>query len=98
MLIRLVKMQFEPEKLPLFLAHFEAHKQKIRQQPGCLYLRVLQAPDEPGCIFTYSYWASETDLNNYRQSAFFAEVWAYTKTLFAAKPQAWTLTSLHELI
>lgn len=97
MLIRIVKMTFRPEVLADFLAHFEGHKEQIRQFEGCQYLQVLQDKDNPAIIFSYSYWESEAHLEAYRHSEFFRGVWSFTKQLFADKPQAWTVQRVHEL-
>lgn len=97
MLTRIVQMDFAEEQLAEFLAHFEQHKEQIRSQEGCLGLRVLQDKEHPTRIFTYSLWRSEADLQNYRESEFFAAVWAKTKTLFAGKPRAWSCQELYNL-
>lgn len=91
MLIRMVKMTFKPDTVDAFLAHFYQHKNTIRHQPGCCHLSLLRDADHPNRFYTYSLWESEKDLNNYRQSGFFKEVWGYTKTLFAEKPEAWSM-------
>ena len=49
-------------------------------------------------FFTYSYWDSENDLNNYRKSELFNEVWTFTKKLFNAKPEAWSVEKLVSLV
>ncbi|MFN7100290.1 MAG: putative quinol monooxygenase, partial [Flavobacterium sp.] len=51
----------------------------------------------PSIFFTYSYWESEADLENYRNSALFKEVWAYTKAFFNDKPEAWSVDKLASL-
>ena len=48
-------------------------------------------------FFTYSYWNSENDLNEYRNSELFAKVWAETKPMFAEKAQAWSVACKVEL-
>jgi autoinducer 2-degrading protein len=91
MIIRIVKMTFQPEKTTEFQAIFDASKQLIRNMEGCSHLELLNDINEPNIFFTYSYWDSETDLNNYRQSVVFANVWAKTKVLFSAKAEAWSV-------
>jgi heme-degrading monooxygenase HmoA len=48
-------------------------------------------------FFTYSFWETEQDLENYRQSALFDEVWTFTKKLFNDKPEAWSVDKLVSL-
>jgi len=91
MIIRIVKMTFQPEKTTEFQMIFEESKQLIRNMNGCSHLELLNDINEPNIFFTYSYWESETDLNDYRNSDVFANVWAKTKILFSAKPEAWSV-------
>ncbi|MBK7182085.1 MAG: antibiotic biosynthesis monooxygenase [Bacteroidetes bacterium] len=91
MIIRIVKMTFMPEKVETFLEVFHASKQFIRAMPGCNHLELLNDINSSNIFFTYSYWDSETDLNNYRDSDLFKEVWSNTKILFEAKPEAWSV-------
>ena len=91
MIIRIVKMTFMPEKVETFLEVFHASKHFIRSMPGCNHLELLNDINSPNIFFTYSYWDSENDLNNYRDSDLFKEVWSNTKILFNAKPEAWSV-------
>ena len=93
-------MTFRPEAREEFLAVFNANKQFIAGFEGCSSLQILHekspGPDpaegRPAVFFTISVWESEEHLNRYRESALFGKVWGKTKTMFAAKPEAWTLT------
>ena len=87
-------MSFQPEKLETFLAVFNDSKPYISKAEGCLHLELMQMPETPNVIFTFSFWRSEGDLNSYRHSELFAKTWKKTKVLFNDKPQAWTLKSL----
>lgn len=91
MLIRIVKMSFIPEKVPDFLANFELIKEKIRAAKGNTFLELYQDISQPHIYFTYSVWESEEDLNKYRKSALFEDVWTFTKQLFNDKPEAWSV-------
>ena len=84
-------MTFEPENIPSFERIFEASSQQIRSFPGCNHLELLQDIDNPQVFFTYSHWESEADLQAYRESDFFLEVWGRTRKLFAERPRAWSL-------
>lgn len=92
MLLRVVRMTFEPAQVPAFLALFQASAARIRQQPGCRHLELWQDADQPHIYCTFSRWASAAELDNYRRSALFGEVWPATKRLFAAPPMAFSST------
>lgn len=91
MIVRIVQMTFQQEKVQDFEALFEARKQTIRGFEGCTHLELWQDSNNPQIYFTYSHWDSPTHLDHYRFSEFFKETWALTKALFADKPQAWSV-------
>ncbi|GHC58688.1 putative quinol monooxygenase [Ulvibacter litoralis] len=95
MFTRIVKMEFEAENVPAFLANFETVKSKIRNYPGCLFLELYNDKKEPTIFFTYSKWEHENDLENYRHSELFKGVWATTKPMFRSKAQAWSVDTLY---
>lgn len=97
MLVRIVKMSFNSDKIDEFLSNFEANKTKIRHFEGCKFLELYRDKDNTNIFFTYSYWVSENDLNAYRDSDLFKGVWAKTKPLFNAKPEAWSVDKLVSL-
>ena len=88
MINRIVKMTFREDYLPIFLAIFEQNKKAIRNQPGCTYLELWQDESNPCIMTTFSKWDSEADLNNYRGSKLFKEVWKQTKLGFSSSPNA----------
>jgi len=91
MLVRIVKLTLKKENIASFEAIFEKNKTKIRQAAGCTFLELLQEKEDSHVFFTYSYWNSSKDLENYRNSEFFRKVWQKTKLLFEEKPEAWSL-------
>jgi quinol monooxygenase YgiN len=97
MLVRIVKMSFDPTKINTFLKNFNENKHYIRNFEGCRLLELYQDKNEASVFFTYSYWETENHLENYRNSELFKTVWAKTKTLFNNKPEAWSLEKLQEL-
>lgn len=94
MLVRIVRMTFQEDKIADFLAIFEASKDKIRNVEGCSHLVLLRDYSLHNVLLTYSYWESEVHLNNYRNSALFKTTWANTKVLFAEKPFAFSSEKL----
>ncbi|MES2284460.1 MAG: antibiotic biosynthesis monooxygenase family protein [Bacteroidota bacterium] len=94
MIIRIVKMTFDPDKVADFLKIFDASKQYIRNMEGCSHLELLNDINSPTIFITYSHWQTENDLNNYRNSELFEGVWGKTKILFAAKAEAWSVRSV----
>ena len=90
-------MSFHEENIPAFLENFEIMKEKIRNADGNRYLELYQDKNNPCIFFTYSFWETEDDLENYRKSALFDGVWTFTKKLFNDKPEAWSLDRLVSL-
>jgi quinol monooxygenase YgiN len=91
MIIRIVKMTFDPERTDEFLEVFNASKDKIAAQTGCTHLELLRDIHSPNIFFTYSYWEGEEFLEAYRKSELFGKVWSATKALFSDRPQAWSI-------
>ncbi len=98
MLIRIVRMTFEPEKVSDFLKNFEENKKAIRNFPGCQHLELWQDENEKNILLTYSHWESEKALNQYRDSELFKTVWRYTRSLFSAPPTAFSSKKLQEVV
>ncbi|MEO9967466.1 MAG: antibiotic biosynthesis monooxygenase family protein [Reichenbachiella sp.] len=88
MIIRVVRMTFKEEAVEQFLEIFEKSKEKIRAFPGCIHLELLNDAEKPNVYSTYSMWERESDLNVYRHSELFGQVWPETKRLFSQAPEA----------
>ncbi len=97
MLVRIVKLSFHPDKIPAFLENFELVKNQIRNFPGNRLLELYQDKSDQTIFFTYSYWETEQNLENYRNSELFFEIWTDTKKLFNNKPEAWSVDKLVSL-
>jgi len=97
MIVRLVKMNFRPEEVERFLDLFEGWRHRIIAFPGCRRLELLHDATEPGIFFTHSEWESPADLEAYRKSSTFADVWPVVRSLFAARAEAWTLHIEHRM-
>ena len=98
MIIRIVKLSFHAEYISNFKTIFEENKQKIVSQKGCNRLEMLKDIKDVNVIFTYSCWDSEDDLNNYRNSEVFKDVWSKSKILFNKKPEAWSTKKINEVL
>ncbi len=97
MFVRIVKMSFEPSKIDEFLQIFQQSKKKIRNFQGCSFLELYRDKTRNNIFFTYSYWETENDLENYRKSALFQSVWGRTKVLFNKPPEAWSVDKVESL-
>lgn len=97
MLVRIVKLSIGDQFIGAFLNNFEHSKQKIRGFEGCQFLELYQEQHTKNVFFTYSYWNDEAALNTYRNSDLFKGIWAKTKPMFNAKPEAWSVNKLHSL-
>lgn len=96
MIVRVVRMEFDPEKVEAFLEVFNKTKHLIRAFQGVRHLELLRDAQMPNVFYTYSHWDSEKDLEYYRESELFRTVWSQTKILFCGKPMAFSM--LPELI
>lgn len=92
MISRIVHLQLHLNRLADFEAFVQPRMARIEAQPGCLGVELYQGP--PGHYFTISRWSSEKDLDAYRDSSLFAEIWPSVKPWFSAKAEAWTTTQI----
>ena len=90
-------MSFHPEKVEAFLENFHKNKAFIRNYPGNMFLELYQDKNNKSVFFTYSFWNTEQDLENYRNSELFKGVWTFTKALFNDKPEAWSVDKIESL-
>lgn len=94
MITRIVKMKFQEEHISEFKKFSKEIEDVIKAQEGCLALEILQDISDKSTFFTYSKWNSENDLNKYRNSDFFKNIWPKTKLWFSGKPNAWSVNSV----
>ena len=92
MITRLVHLQITIDRCADFEAFVGPRMGRIAAQPGCLGVRLLHG--QPGHYFTVSEWVEEKDLEAYRDSSLFAEIWPTVKPWFSAKAEAWTTTQI----
>ena len=90
MIVRVVRLTLSAENVGAFEDVFRTHQSAIAAQPGCMGVEMLLDPNDACIRGTLSRWRSVDDLNAYRASSLFGEVWPVTKTLFAAKPEVWS--------
>ena len=95
MIKRIVKMEFEADKVEVFKFIFKQNKSKIIAQEGCYGLELYQDIHEYNVFFTYSKWKSQVHLDRYRKTELFKNIWKETKVFFCNKPIAW---SVHEIL
>ncbi|MFM6953365.1 MAG: putative quinol monooxygenase [Sphingobacteriaceae bacterium] len=91
MITRVVKLSFQPDKTAFFLRIFNQYQQLLAQSEGCTSLSLLKDVSGTSTYFTISKWNSEADLERYRQSTLFREIWRQVKPLFAEPAAAWSL-------
>ena len=97
MIIRIVRMHFEDEGVEAFLEIFQIHKSAIRKVKGCTHLELLKDVNHPNVYTTLSHWKKAGDLEAYRNSELFKEVWGKVKPLFTVHAQAFSLEKFIEL-
>jgi len=98
MLVRIVKLSLQEDRISEFLTNFNNQKQHIRDFNGCQFLELYNDKHSKNIFFTYSYWDNEEALNNYRHSELFKGIWAVTKPMFNDKPEAWSVDKLESLV
>jgi heme-degrading monooxygenase HmoA len=91
MLIRIVKMHFNPAFVSEFRTVFKSVQPKIESFDGCSTVQLLQDQNDPEIFFTISHWKDEQHLNAYRESNLFKTTWAVVKPNFKVKAEAWSL-------
>ena len=91
MIHRIVKMTFIPEKIQTFLDIFHASSHLIRGFEGCIEMHLYRDAHMPNVYFTFSIWESEEQLNKYRNSKIFREIWTKTKINFSEKAEAYSI-------
>ena len=90
MIKRIVRLSIDEKKADEFVSNFNKHKEAIKKFDGCEHLELWQDHDQQNVFVTYSHWTRPEDLEAYRKSDFFADVWSTTKTFFNGKPLAWS--------
>lgn len=88
MLVRIVRLNIDPEEIDSFLEVFDRTAPKIRSFPGCEHLELWRDLKTPAVCTTYSHWTNAEALEAYRDSDLFRSTWATVKPLFDAPPEA----------
>ena len=96
-ILRIVRMEFTEATIEAFERLFDDHKSQIRRVPGCRSLQLHRDAVHPWVRYTYSTWDAVSDLEAYRHSDLFAEVWPATKQLFGDRPQAYSLQFVEQI-
>ena len=84
----MVRLTFSPETVDAFDALYTLFEPRIQARPGCHMVRAMKVPGDPYQRATLSFWETQEDLDAYRKSTLFGEVWPATKALFAVPPEA----------
>ena len=93
MITRIVKLSLDLKNISAFKTIFELNRVNISNQKECTLLELFQDIENP-CIFFLSTWNSVNELNIYRNSELFQEIWKEIKILFNNKPKAWTTKTI----
>jgi len=97
MIIRIVKMTFQPEKIENFQSVFNQNKELIRGFDGVEKLELYRDKNQNNIFFTYSVWSDLHHLELYRRSELFKQVWTETRKMFLEKAEAWSVDKLISL-
>ena len=94
MIRRIVRLEFDPQRVAEFTAFFAQHRTTIATFPGCISLDIYKDAGLDHVYYTFSLWESEAALEAYRHSDTFNNLWSYAKQRFAGKPLAYSLVEL----
>jgi heme-degrading monooxygenase HmoA len=97
MIIRIVRMHFREDAITTFLDVFKENQEAIRTFPGCIKVELLKDRRSNNTYATLSHWSTEEDLEQYRKSRLFEDVWSRVKPLFAARPEAFSLERVSDI-
>jgi autoinducer 2-degrading protein len=84
-------MEFKPDHVDDFRAHFKEVAHLIRGFPGVRHLELHRDAGQANVFYTYSKWNREEDLENYRQSDLFKGTWSQASSWFSERAQAFSL-------
>jgi quinol monooxygenase YgiN len=90
MIIRIVKLKFQKDKVADFLNLFDNVVTKVNTYPGCQQMHMVRDLNDETLFFTYSVWENTTALENYRNSPLFQTIWPQIKSWFSEKAEAWS--------
>jgi (4S)-4-hydroxy-5-phosphonooxypentane-2,3-dione isomerase len=97
MIMRIVRMEFEPSRVEEFHGIFDSAKSRIRSFEGCEQLELYRDLDEHNVIYTVSYWRDGEALEQYRHSELFTSIWAKSRELFKGRGAAFSLVWLEKV-
>lgn len=91
MLRRIVRLEFDPERVAEFVDFFADNRTTIASFPGCVSLDLFKDASLDNVYYTFSLWDNEAALEAYRHSDTFRLLWSFAKERFSGKPQAFSL-------
>lgn len=94
MIRRIVRLEFDPDKVHEFVEFIGENKNKITSFPGCHSLEIFRDATLDNVYYTFSIWENGEALEVYRHSDTFRLLWSYAKERFSGKPQAYSLTKI----
>lgn len=94
MLLRIVRMSFDPHKAGNFPDYFTTIKPDIEAFDGCQKVDIYRDAEKDHVYYTVSIWQDRDSLEIYRQSNIFRGRWEIVTQWFDEKPQAWSLTGI----
>ena len=81
MLLRIVHMEFQEEKVLEIQKLFKNIKGKISDFKGCEQIHLYRDKDQFNVLYRHSHLLSVDHLNKYKASLFFKTTWAEVKIL-----------------
>ncbi len=90
MIVRIVSLKCKPEDVDAFRLLLRQFMPRVLSAPGCLSLRIVGDVDKPTSFYTISAWRSVEDLDAYRNSPLFGDIWPRVRGML--RERAWAST------
>lgn len=94
MVVRFVSLRATPERQAELAEVVTTSAPVVRAVPGCRGLTILQDINDPLHYLTWSLWDSAADLEAYRRSAVYGQVWPRIRACLAERAHAHTFEVL----
>ncbi|MBI4648104.1 MAG: antibiotic biosynthesis monooxygenase [Bacteroidia bacterium] len=96
MITRIVKVSVHDSKIDDFVSFMESVRDHMLAFNGCEHWEVLNDKTNKNIFFSYSIWKSEKELEAYKYSTLYKQIWSTCKQWFTKESQAWTVDNIFD--
>lgn len=94
MILRIVKMEVDPQKLEIFELFMKNLSEEKAKLDGCVHHDFFCDKNYVNLFYSYTIWENLTYLKKYKKTPLFKEVVKTLKMLCSTEPSAWTVENL----